>query len=98
MALEAAARLIREHPELPVELHSANPLSVSVLTGTDKEKQAEIDRIAAVLGVTAAFVPGTRLYTAVYRIGESVAYMATARVLPADDRESRALAVIGAVA
>lgn len=73
--LAAAAEFIRRHPELPL-YDVSNPLDVCIFGGTDTENQAEVDRIAGILGVKA--VRTGRRYQAVIDFGGGVAYSVTA--------------------
>ncbi|MFB4306911.1 hypothetical protein [Actinomadura sp. GTD37] len=43
---------LENHPEIPINEYY-NEVSVSINDGTDQEERAEVDRIAAALGVTA---------------------------------------------
>jgi hypothetical protein len=73
------------HPDLPLGL-ADSPLHVSVTGGTDEENRAEVDRIAAILGVTAGYGPYDRnqtRYTAVQEFGGSDGVTYTASALSA---------------
>ena len=68
------------HPALPLGAEwSDEPFTVYVFAGTDEENRAEVDRIAGILGVQAAWMNGSGShYTAVRRFGGGVTYRALA--------------------
>ena len=90
LALEAAARLIRDNPDLPLApAWAANPLEVVISASSDEARIAEINRIAGILrdaGYETAApgrTPGTRrVYGVSAWIGTGVAYKAVTIVSP----------------
>lgn len=102
-AFEAAARLIRENPDLPLAPSwAANPLEVVVSAKSDEARIAEVDRIATILRdagyQTLPVRPVTprRIYGVTAWIGAGVAYKALAIVSPFAD--APVAAPMGAVA
>jgi hypothetical protein len=90
------AAFLGTHPELP--LGDADPFLRSVKGGTDEENRAEVDRIAAILGVTAAdAVTGTH-YGAARDFGAGVTYSAWTFTAAARDRHARHIAGVYAQA
>lgn len=85
--LIAMASFIAAHPQLP--LGGADPLSRQATGGTDEENRAEVERIAAILGVTAGPAFGSPDYWQARReFGGGIAYQATA-VASAEARRQR---------
>lgn len=89
LALEAAARLIRENPGLPLAPSwAANPLEVVISANSDEARRAEIDRIAGILRdagyetLPVRPVRPRRIYGVTAWIGAGVAYKALAIVSP----------------
>jgi hypothetical protein len=90
LALEAAARLVREHPDLPLApAWALNPLEVTIAAASDEARIAEIGRIAGILrdaGYETADpgrAPGTRrVYGVSARIGAGLAYRAVTIISP----------------
>ncbi len=74
--LKNLAEFLKDHPDLPLE-NGQDPYRVSVRHGTDEENRAEVDRIAAILGVTPGH-SGSTHYTAARDFGGGVTYSATA--------------------
>jgi hypothetical protein len=71
---------LQTHPALPLAADwSGDPFTVFVLGGTDEQNRAEVDRIAAILGVPAEWMRGSRRhYSAVRRFGGGITYRALA--------------------
>lgn len=82
-ALGSFAAFLREHPGLPVDENHATEFHVRA--ATDEAARAEIDRIAAILGVTAEHSDRGH-HTAARRFGPGVTYQATAIDRKAMDR------------
>jgi hypothetical protein len=72
--LTAFARFLTARPDLP--LGDSDPFLCSVKGGTDEQNRAEVDRIAAVLGVTAGDSPADTHYGASRDFGGGVTYSA----------------------
>jgi len=98
--LEGLANLsafLETHPGLPLgSMWSGDPFLVYAFAGTDEENRAEVDQIAAILGVTAGLVPASAThYTAVRQFGGGV----TDRAIAIDSRfTARAAAGTGGTA
>jgi hypothetical protein len=65
--LHALADFLAEHPDVPVG--NTWTLSYHARGGTDEEQQAEVDRVAALLGVTAGTPLGPDHYQATRPFG-----------------------------
>jgi hypothetical protein len=82
-ALRELADFIDANPDLPVPQYEHDAgVHISALDGSDDERRAEVDRIAAALGVLAAATPGGH-YIARRVFGGRVQYEAA--MVPADD-------------
>lgn len=76
--LIAAAAFIALHPGLPLG-DEGDRLHVSVQDGSDEENRDQVDRIAAILGVPAGYLHGSRCYYGAVRdFGGGVTYKAVA--------------------
>lgn len=75
--LRMFALFAQNHPDLPLA-SGGDPLRVSVFEGTDAENRAEIERIAAILGVNPAYPFGTTAHYRAVRAFGGVIYEATA--------------------
>lgn len=75
--LRNLAAFLDGHPDLPLST-GPSPLTVFAHGTDDAEARAEVDRIAAILGVTAAFSFGRNTYKAVRDFGGGVTYEAIA--------------------
>jgi hypothetical protein len=75
-ALRDLADFLDAHPDLPVPWVDARP--GHGLEGTDEEKRAEVDRIAAILGVQAKMSESGAHYEAERDFGHHVIYRQTA--------------------
>jgi hypothetical protein len=71
---------LETHPDLPLAAEwSGEPFTIYVFAGTDEENRAEVDRVAGILGVQAAWMNGSSThYNAVRRFGGGVTYRALA--------------------
>lgn len=96
--LAEIAGFIRSHPDLPLADPSyGDPFLVYVVSGTDEGKQAEVRRIAGILGVSAEFVqPGQ--YAAIRRFSGGVTYRVFALGSRHRGADARPLAAVGAAA
>ena len=98
--LRAFYEFLDGHPGLP--LGDPDPFLYSAKLGTEEQNRAEVDRVARILGVTAADSPAGGRYSAARDFGAGVTYSAWA--LTADDmsrcerRRAALLAPAGAVA
>jgi hypothetical protein len=70
--LRELADFLTDHPDVPVSFSSINTISY-LPHGTDEEERAEVDRVAAVLGVTAGSPGSPDHYSAVRQFG-GIAY------------------------
>jgi len=75
-ALSIFAGFLAQHPDLPLSKYDA--MSYHVHADTDEQQRAEIDRIAAILGVKAAENADRDRYAAERAFGPGVTYKATA--------------------
>jgi hypothetical protein len=73
-ALAAFAGFITEHPELPLSKYGA--MTYHVHGDTDEQQRAEIDRIAAILGVKPEETSNGTHYKAEREFGPGVTYEA----------------------
>lgn len=76
--LVALAKFIADHPGLPLASYSDVPFRVPVYGGNDEDNRTEVDRIAAILGVTARWDATRVEYSARREFGGGIAYVATA--------------------
>ena len=85
--LAAFAAFLTARPDLP--LGAADPFLYTAKGGTDEQNRAEVDRIAAILGVTAGDSPIGTHYAAARDFGGGVAYSAWTFTADARPRRRR---------